>query len=225
MTTFLTALGGLAWTVVYLEAIRLGFIQRTYALPAAALALNFAWESIYSVRGLTTEPGLQAYVNVVWAVADVVIVYTFLRYGRSELPSFVTRSMFGCWAAGLFATAYVVQAAFVVEFDFAQAARYSAFLQNLLMSGLFLAMFVGRRGPRGQSLTIAVAKWIGTVAATIVFGVQEGSAFVLTIGMLCFVFDVAYIGLLVWARKHLAAPTTGERTPLSGQYTQGVSRQ
>src|SRR5689334_14837729 len=32
------------------------------------------------------------------------------------------------------------------------------------MSGLFIAMFVGRRGSRGQSLVIAGAKWIGTLA-------------------------------------------------------------
>ncbi len=219
MITFLTAVSGIAWTIVYIAAIRIGFAQQTYALPVAALALNIAWESIYSVWGLTYEPGLQAWINLVWALADLVIVHTFLRYGRSELPSFVTRSMFAWWAAALFATAYVVQGAFVVEFDVAQAARYSAFLQNLLMSGLFIAMFVGRRGPRGQSLTIAVAKWIGTAAPTIVFGVQEGSAFVLTIGLLCSVFDIAYIGLLVWARTHLATPLTGVPTTLSGQHT------
>jgi hypothetical protein len=202
MITLLTALSGIAWTVVYIEAIRVGFAQRTYALPVAALALNIAWESIYSVWGLVTEPGLQAYINLVWALADVVIVYTFFRYGRRELPFFLTRGMFIGWGVLVFATAYVVQWAFVVEFDYSQAARYSAFLQNLLMSGLFIAMFVGRRGPRGQSMTIAVAKWIGTAAPTIIFGVHEGSAFILTLGILCFVFDVAYIALLVWARKH-----------------------
>jgi hypothetical protein len=38
------------------------------------------------------------------------------------------------------------------------------------MSGLFIAMFVARRGPRGQSILLAVAKWIGTLAPTILFG-------------------------------------------------------
>jgi hypothetical protein len=209
MITFLTALSGVAWTVVYLEAIRVGFAQQTYALPVAALALNIAWESIYSVWALATDPALQAYINLVWALADVVIVYTFFRYGRRELPSFVTRSMFVWWGVSVFATAYVVQWAFVVEFDFSPAARYSAFLQNLLMSVLFIAMFVGRRGPRGQSMIIAVAKWIGTAAPTILFGVLEASAFVLTLGILCSVFDVAYIALLAWARTHPDALPAG----------------
>src|SRR4051794_20194855 len=126
--------------------------------------------SIYSVRGISTDPGLQAYINVAWALADLEIVYTYLRYGRRELPSFVTRRMFSCWTVGVFATAYVMQWAFVVEFGCAQAARYTAFLHNLLMSVLFIAMFVGRRGVQGQSMTISLAKWIRTLAPTIVFG-------------------------------------------------------
>jgi hypothetical protein len=201
MITFLTAVSGIAWTIVYIAAIRIGFAQQTYALPVMALALNIAWESIYSVWGLSTDPGLQSDINVVWAMADLVIVYTFLRYGRRELPPFVTRGMFSSWAVGVFATAYVVQWAFVVEFGYAQAARYTAFLQNLLMSVLFIAMFVGRRGARGQSMTIAIAKWIGTLAPTIVFGVHEHSAFIVTLGTLCSVVDLASVALLAWVRR------------------------
>jgi hypothetical protein len=209
MVTFLTALSGISWTVVYLEAIRLGFTQRTYALPVAALALNIAWESIYAVRGLSGDPGLQTYINLVWALADVGILYTYVRYGRRELPSFVTPAMFVSWAVGVFAAAYAVQWAFLAEFDSFAATRYSAFLQNLLMSGLFIAMFVGRRGLRGQSMTIAIAKWIGTAAPTVVFGVIGRSAFILTLGILCFVFDVAYLALLAWARTHPHALVAG----------------
>jgi hypothetical protein len=209
MITFLTAISGIAWTIVYIAAIRIGFTQQTYALPVMALALNIAWESIYSVWGISTDPGLQAGINVVWALADLVIVFTFLRYGRRELPPFVTRTMFSCWTVGVFATAYAVQWAFVVEFGYAEAARYTAFLQNLLMSGLFIAMFLARRGPRGQSMTIAVAKCIGTAAPTVVFGVDEHSAFVLMLGLLCLAFDVGYIGLLAWSQRHPAALAGG----------------
>jgi len=90
---------------------------------------------------------------------------------------------------------------FMVQFDWVAAARYSAFLQNLLMSGLFLAMFVGRQGNRGQSLVIACAKWLGTLAPTIIFGIYENSPLILGLGLLCSVFDLAYIGLLVWAKR------------------------
>src|SRR6476469_3825164 len=98
MVLFLTILSGVAWTAVYAEAIRLGFRQRTYAIPAAALALNFAWEAIYASRSVATGISAQGVFNIVWGLADILIVYTFLRFGRAELPAWVTRPLFLAWA-------------------------------------------------------------------------------------------------------------------------------
>ncbi len=69
--------------------------------------------------------------------------------------------------------AFVVQVLFVGEFGWDHGSGSAAFLQNLLMSGLFTAMVVGRRGTRGQTRVIAVGKWIGTLAPTIAFGVRS----------------------------------------------------
>lgn len=211
MITFLTVLSGLAWTVVYLEAVRIGLKHRTYAMPVAALALNLAWEWIYALRGLATGGDLHAWTSLVWGVLDVVIVVTYLRFGRAELPAFVTRAVFVVWSLGLFAGAFVLQAVFVAEFGWHAAPRYAAFLQNLLMSGLFLAMLVSRAGDRGQSLTIAVAKWIGTLAPTVVFGHYERSAFILVLGLLCSVLDIVYIALLARVRARRTGALAGGR--------------
>jgi len=197
MILFLTLLSGVAWTVVYVDAIRVGFRDRTYAIPVAALALNIAWESIYAARSLSDGLDVQGVVNLVWFVADAIIVWTFLRYGRAELPDWVTRPLFAGWALLMLIMGYAVQLMFVAEFGWRDAPVYAAFLQNLLMSVLFIAMLVARGGTRGQTLTIAVAKWIGTLAPTLTFGVIYGSAFVLAVGVLCSVFDLVYIGL-VW---------------------------
>lgn len=215
MELALTLISGVAWTVVYVEAIRVGLRDRTYAIPVAALALNLAWETIYGVQGLREGVSPQAVVNVVWALADVVIVVTFLRFGRAEFPRFVTRGLFVTATVALFATAFAVQGLFLDEFGPFAAPRYAAFLQNLLMSGLFIAMLVARRGPRGQSLLIAAAKWVGTLAPTILFGVLEGdgSRFILGLGALCSVLDLAYLALLRSARTRapdLLAPPTAQ---------------
>jgi hypothetical protein len=200
----LTALSGLAWTIVYIESIRVGFQQKTYAMPIAALGLNIAWEWTYAVSDLASDAAqLQAWVNLLWALADVVILITFFRYGRSEFPGFVSNRLFVVGGVAVIATSFLIQWLFIAQFGNAthQAAQYTAFLQNLLMSALFIAMFVARRGPRGQSMIIAVAKWIGTLAPTILFGFLDGSLFVIGIGLLCSVFDLAYIGLLIWAKR------------------------
>jgi hypothetical protein len=197
---FLTVVSGVAWTAVYVEAVRIGFRDRSYAIPAAALALNFAWEVIYASRSVATVLSVQGVFNIVWALADVAILYTFFRFGRAELPPWVTRKLFLGWALLLGVTAFAVQLLFVAEFGWDAAPRYSAFLQNLLMSGLFIAMFAARGGARGQSLLVAVAKWIGTLAPTIVFGWFASSPLILGVGALCSVFDLVYIGLMLRAR-------------------------
>ncbi|MFF3861816.1 hypothetical protein [Streptomyces sp. NPDC002209] len=208
MDLFLTLVSGVAWTVVYIEAIRVGLRDRTYAMPVAALALNFAWEVTYAAGEFATGISAQGVVNVVWAVADVAIIWTYLRFGRAELPEFVTPPLFAAWSALVFATGFAVQWLFVAHFGTHDASRYSAFLQNLLMSGLFIALYADRRGPHGQSLVIAVAKWLGTLAPTLLFGVLEDSPFILGLGVMCSVFDLAYIGLLLRGR---AAPPVGDR--------------
>ena len=107
-------------------------------------------------------------------------------------------------------TAFACQFALIWQFGFEWAEGYSAFLQNLVMSLLFLSMFVARRGAEGQSMTIAVAKCIGTLAPTILFGVIKDVPLVLVIGALCFVFDLIYIGLLYWGRsQRLTTPRIG----------------
>ncbi len=203
MMAFLMLLSGVTWTLVYIEAIRIGLRQQTYAIPVAALGLNFAWEWIYTVHGMMSHGQLQDWINLVWALADTFIVYTFFRYGKKEFPHLASKLMFVIAGIGLIAVSFAVQGLFIQEFGMKgmQAARYSAFLQNLLMSGLFIAMFIARRGARGQSLTIAIAKWIGTLAPTIIFGVLQDSSFILGIGLLCSLLDIIYIALLVVAKR------------------------
>ena len=44
------------------------------------------------------------------------------------------------------------------------------------------------------SMVVAVCKWIGTLAPTILFGMEN--TFILVIGLSCCLIDVIYIGLL-----------------------------
>jgi len=212
----LAALSGLAWTVVYVDCIRVGFRDRTYAMPVAALALNFAWEAVHAVHGLVTTMSMQTVIIVVWAAADAVIVVTFVRFGRREFPEFVPRAVFAVGAGSLFAVAYAVQGLFVAAFGWDAGGDYAAFLQNLLMSGLFIAMFLARGGTRGQTVTIAVAKWLGTLAPTVAFGVIRPDGFILGIGLLCSLLDLAYLGLMLQALRGVERPLLGAGSAVPG---------
>jgi hypothetical protein len=211
VTLALTLVSGVAWTLVYIESVRLGLAQRTYAMPLAAFGLNIAWEVLYTVVGFSGgSPDIQTFVNLVWACGDVAILYTLLRYGPREFPG-VSRTAFYAFVGLVLVTSALVQVMFRAEFGPSGGPSYSAFLQNLLMSGLFIAMYVARGGRRGQSLLIALSKWLGTLAPTILFGLLTYRPFILVIGALCSVFDLAYVGLL-WRDR---APLTVRETALA----------
>jgi hypothetical protein len=203
MEVFLTLLSGIAWTLVYIDAIRIGFKDKSYAMPLFALGLNLGWELLYAYNSLaqSSGPSLQGIINACWALFDFGIVYTYFRYGRRYWPQAFSTHAFTGWSILVLVTSFVLQLIFFYEFGGHLAARYSAFLQNLLMSVLFIGMFVSRKGSEGQTMLIAIAKWLGTLAPTILFGIYEQSLFITVVGVFCSVFDLIYIGLLLWDRN------------------------
>jgi hypothetical protein len=161
MLPLLTLISGFAWTIVYAESIRIGFRDKTYAMPIAALALNITWESTYAVHDLRTSVSIQGFVNLIWALADLAIVFTFFKFGRAELPRFVTKSMFAAWGVLILAASYVVQWLFLAEFGAHDASR-EAFAgrpsRSLLRSGLgpsFQLSCLGLSKARASFLALA----------------------------------------------------------------------
>jgi hypothetical protein len=208
----LTLISGICWTVVYIDGIRLGFKDKSYAIPFYALALNFAWELLHTVYGFQTGVSVQVVINACWFVFDMGILLTYFKYGWQYFPHNLPPRAFIGWSILGLLTAFFVEFAFIKEFGVAVGAGYSAFLQNLLMSVLFIDMLVKRGSREGQSLTIAINKWLGTLAPTILFGIigdggfPNGSLLILVLGMLCSVFDLIYIRLLRKLKTTRLAP-------------------
>ena len=224
----LTIISGLCWTIVYIDGIRIGFRDKSYAIPFYALALNFAWELLYTYHGFRINGvDTQNIFNAAWLIFDLGILYTYFRFGRRYFRAFVDHPpaiaggtdksgplanaggsdfAFVGWSVLGIIAAFAVQYAVLREFGVAKGAAYSAFPQNLIMSILFIAMLARRGNREGQSLLIAVSKWIGTLAPTILYGVigeggfPRGSFLILTVGLFCSVFDVIYIWLMARAK-------------------------
>jgi len=196
MELFLTLLSGIGWTLVYIDSIRKGFKDKTYAIPLYALGLNFVWEVIYTFRDISTA-GVQGIVNLIWMLCDAVIVVTYFKYGKREFPE-NAKKYFVPFSILSFAACVAFQAAFLLQFpEGIEAATYSAFAQNAAMSILFVVMLFRRNSTRGQSMLIAVAKWIGTLAPTLLLGVvTQFNIYVILTGIICSVFDILYIVML-----------------------------
>ena len=216
LSLFLTLLSGIAWTIVYIDCIRLGFRDKTYGMPFWALALNIAWEVIYSFLGLKNiTTSAQESVNIAWFLLDCAILVTYFRYGYKEFPKAFSLKTFYAWGISGLICSLLIQHQFYLEFGDYLAETYSAFLQNLLMAVLFIDMLVKRNSSKGQSMLIAVSKMAGTAAPTILFGCLDTNSngkanhLALLLGILIFVVDSIYVALLYRIiQKEKAGPKT-----------------
>ncbi len=198
---FLLLLSGFCWTITYIQLIFLGFKKKTYGMPFIALALNFSWEVLYSYIGLKYYFfSVQTWITLVWLVLDILIVVTYVNYGKKYFPKHCSTKYFVPWTLIIFAMCFVLQFIFYIQFG-NLGKVYSGFLQNLIMSVLFICMLVNRNDLRGQDLIIAISKWIGTLAPTLLFGVVYGNKFALVFGLFCSLFDFIYISLLKNVKK------------------------
>ena len=181
LVSVLTLTSGMCWTLVYIDIILRGFKDKTYGMPLFALAFNIAWEFIFGF----VKPGdlsLQKAVNVIWFCFDAVILVTYFKYGRKEFPKSLEK-YFIPWSLLAFSVGLAVIYFADLEFEGYWGAAYSAFTQNLMMSVLFIAMLVRRGNVDGQSMYIAIFKWLGTLAPTIQGYATSGSKLILALGI------------------------------------------
>jgi len=204
MSTAFGLLCGISWTATYLLMIRVGLRERTYAIPLPAFTLNISWEFMFTF--VRPYGDVQLYVNALWVSLNCVIGYTIVRHGPVEFPQLSRRLFYACLAV-MFLVAYPVLYLFSVQFDPPGTGMYSANLLNLVMSGLFVGMLIGRRGSRGQSVAIAATKMVGTACSTLSNltaadppADQHGGLLpMLYIG--CFLLDLLYLCALIVVRK------------------------
>lgn len=205
-----TAASGLAWTVVYIALVYRGIKDRSYGMPLVPLALNFAWELVFSVIYPPATTGTAGVaVNLIWMICDIGIVSTYFLYGYKYFYARYNLSR----AAWLLLSVFTFLVAFGIMFyggpffgqftdyfygDVFQGAIFIAYIQNLVISVCFLLMIWERGNSEGQSLTIGVFKCLGTsltVGIYYLFTLHHGRAYLMNIIMAAtFLLDLVYIG-------------------------------
>ena len=195
MEEVLKLISGICWSTVYITLIYQGFKHKSYGMPFIALGLNFGWETIYSFYDFDlSNISLQRGINIFWFTLDLVILYQYFLFGRKHFPKKLSKNLFIPWSVLALIICFLIEYMFLVEFGTKPGAKYSAFLQNLIMSFLFIDMLFKRKELAEFSMIIAICKWIGTLAPTILFGMEN--SFILIIGLFCCLIDMIYIGLL-----------------------------
>jgi hypothetical protein len=177
----LTLIGGILWLIVYALAIWYGLRYRSYAIPILAICLNVAWEFRFGVEQprLHPVPPMPASVRAItlfWLILDAVILLEVFWFGRTEQTIPLVRQFFYVIIPVTLLAAYGMHALMHELFDFNVGDYFgvlTAYLNNLVMSALFLAMFFARPDFRGLAVAIGVFKLFGTTLTSIGLILQE----------------------------------------------------
>ncbi|MGG1553021.1 hypothetical protein [Paenibacillus ferrarius] len=189
------------WTVTYLLIILQGFRDRTCGMPLLALCANITWEFLYGFV-IPFDP-FQKIGTIVWFALDCVIFLQFLLYATRKTTK---KKLLYLSVAGLLVMALLLHYGMHVEFHDKEG-KYSAFGINLMMSLLFILMWLKQPG-KGQSLAIAYAKMIGTLCASILgYAMYPESLLLTTLYILTFLLDLLYV-IVVTKPSPLTPPIT-----------------
>lgn len=195
---------GSCWIITYLILIDRGFKDKSCGMPFAALCGNITWEFIYSF--IFPSSNWQIYINYFWFGLDLIILYQFIKFSRQDLPSPLSGKFFIPTLIISLFTAFSLHYTFALEFSNLDGA-YSAFGSNMMMSMLFVLMLLRRNHLKGQSIYIAIFKWIGTISACFLsFSLYPTSILLWFLYLSTFFFDTLYVYMLYDRSKKTRGP-------------------
>ncbi|GGV55347.1 hypothetical protein GCM10010245_87690 [Streptomyces spectabilis] len=220
MFNALFLLGGTFWIACYLLIIRSTARDRVTGMPLLAVAANISWEFVYSF--ITPYPTFLHPAIIVWFLLDLVIVWQTLRHAPAQFSRMSKAAVYSSLLlGGLVAVPLTLALGKALNDPWGV---YAAYLSNLMMSSLFLAMLYQRGSSQGQSMGIALTKLLGTASVSAAFGIFSprfhSDPLLITLYLATFAVDSAYVLALLRTRttedrKCLPhVPTVGQ--PLAG---------
>ncbi|WP_027002369.1 hypothetical protein [Hugenholtzia roseola] len=186
----------LFWLVVYVLVEYKAQKYKYVGIPAMALAANIGWEFVWSWVLVTDLGELFVWGARLWFFFDVLLFYRLMQYGDKQISNFFLKKYFKLWVS----LAVVMWAALIYTFTVQfgdPIGGTTGYILNLMMSILFIVLFLSNPKEKALSLGIAWCKMIGTVLIVISFWVGAGEfPFVTVIGIATFLIDLCYIALL-----------------------------
>jgi len=198
--------GCICWVIAYALIVRTSYRDKANGLPMVAVALNFSWELLASFW-FPNPVALWHAFDRIWLAVDVVIVVQTLLYGKAFQRIPEIRERFYLIFALAVIAGFIGQYTFVADYP-DRLGLVIAFGINLVMSILFVLMFLDRQGDRrGISKGGAVFKMLGTLGTSIechwvVYMIDTelgGIGFLTFLCVSIFLVDCLYIAL-VWRR-------------------------
>ncbi len=162
----LIAVGGVLWLITYIAALRTSHRERVTTIPLAAVCLNITWEIVHSIV-YPPPRQIDLITNLAWLALDLFVLFQIFRFGRArqaipQIRQYFVPVVFGtlvlCFVGHLTFHRHVTANSIFPD----ESGAIPAFLINLVMSVLFIAMYFQRSDGAGLSRTVAWAKFAGS---------------------------------------------------------------
>jgi hypothetical protein len=199
------ATGCLLWVFVYILVIKNIHKYKYVEIPLAAIAVNFAWEFLWSFVFKTNMGEIYIWGYRAWFLLDCYIVYHAFKYGYKQLESgmpAVWAKYILCfwWCAWVFILYW-----FTVKFDMPQSGMggYGGYWCNLLMSAVYITLLMRTKDVQYFSFGNSLLKGIGTLLVTFFcfnHAQWKGEWFLYSLGIVTAMLDFIYI-VLVYKKK------------------------
>lgn len=191
----LFGIGALLWVVAYIVLVRNIVKKKFVEMPAGVLCANFAWETLYAFfftqnMGLVLDIGYK-----LWFFLDVFIVIGFYKYGAKQVSKSATphfRTLFTFALIGWFVALFF----FIKQGADNPIGANSAYIINILISVLYILMFLRLEDKSVISATVTWSKALGTAFISVMCFLRwPENHWLLTLCAACAMLDAYYIYL------------------------------
>ncbi|WP_332990339.1 transmembrane-type terpene cyclase [Scytonema sp. PRP1] len=176
MTVYLTSaiVSGVFWLLAYVGMIWRGFKDKLLGTPMLAISGNLAWELTFAFLYPTPSKSIQ-YGATFWFLIESILAWQCFLYGYKDYKSQFIKKNFSVIFVTLTAIMLLVTVLLTYQFN-DSIGVYTGLAANALLSFFLIDLLIRRDDVCGQSLCIAVSKWIGSLAfalATFVGGLPD----------------------------------------------------
>ena len=199
----LFALGCLLWVFTYFIVIhnirRRGFVE----VPVIAVCANFGWEFLWSFVFQTDMGELYVWGYRIWFFLDCFILYGLFKYGHKQIaiPSLEKIAkpiiVFGLLAWGAMLYYYID----IYDQPLSHMGAYSGYILNVMMSAMYIPLFLRLGTSQPFSKWAAWLKGVGTLLISAFCFLKFTDGFLLSMCVVTTLLDAAYIYLVMQKQK------------------------
>jgi hypothetical protein len=200
-------IGCVFWLLTYIIYIKNIFVHKFVEIPLIVVCLNIAWEFIWSfVFGSSVGDYLGKAIQIgysLWFFFDCVIFYGILRYGYKQFQT----EFFIENAKAIAIMTAIFGLIFFYTFNLAgydtEIGTISAYLDNIMISSLYIFLFINHKEKALFSYQVAWYKMLGTglISVALVWHWND-NYFLMFITTVVLLLDIYYIYIVHKSRKY-----------------------